>query len=80
MKELRTRYTKQSKRKPALTRQAFLDDLIYEAIEDPYHFDNIDEAVAYLSSKYKLALDELAYLKKKAESDPVIKLRIKKIK
>lgn len=77
MKELKTRYTKQPKRKPILMRQAFLDDLMYEALEDPYRFDTIDEAIAYLSSKYKLAIDELTYLKKKAESDPIVKLKLK---
>lgn len=70
-KELRTRYTKSAKRKVAFEKQAFLDDLVNEAIEEPYQFNSIDEAVSYLSRKYKLNVDELAYVKKSAESKKI---------
>lgn len=70
-KELKTRYTKKTAAAKVITRQAFLDDLANEAIEDSYTFNSIADAVSFLTQKYKLSMDEIKYLKKKAEAGKI---------
>lgn len=71
MEPLKGRHTMRIERKAKLKRQGFLDDLAYEAVEDPYQFDSIDEAVNHLTSKYSLAFDEIVYLKKRAKANKI---------
>lgn len=77
MKELKTRFTKVS-REDNIIRKAFLDDIIYEALDPAYNFSSVQEAVAYLSNKYKLTLDELTYIKSQLEQP--LKTLSKKLK
>ena len=64
-------YTQKTKRKGKMERQAFLDDLAIEAVEDAYQFRSVDEAVNHLTSKYELAMDEIKYLKKTAKKKSI---------
>lgn len=46
---------------------SYLDDLLEEAIEQPYKGQSIDEIVSGLSQRYQLSSAQLIELKKKAE-------------
>lgn len=52
---------------------SYLDDLLEEAIEEPYKGQSVDEIVSTLSQKYQLSSDQLIQLKKKAEQLPYFK-------
>lgn len=52
------------------TKYSYLDDLLEEAIEQPYKGQSIDEVVGNLSQRYQLSSDQLVQLKKKAEQLP----------
>lgn len=55
------------------TKYSYLDDLLEEAIEQPYKGQSIDEVVGNLSQRYQLSSDQLVQLKKKAEQLPYFK-------
>ena len=71
MKLVRSKFTKVQKAVPTLKRQAFLDALLDEAVEDPYNFRSFGEAIDSLSGKFKLSLDEIKYLKSAAKAQKV---------
>lgn len=71
MKQIRTRFTKQAKAPNTFKRQAFLDALYDEAMEDPYRGDSIATIVSELAKRHKLSFDEMVYLKKKSDKESV---------
>jgi len=68
---MKGQYTQKINRKSGMKRQAFLDDLATEAVEDAYNFNSVDEAVNHLTSKYELSTNEVIYLKKKAKANKI---------
>jgi len=52
---------------------SYLDDLLEEAVEQPYKGQSIDEIVGGLSQRYQLSSEQLVELKKKAEQLPYFK-------
>lgn len=80
MSEIKRINTKYSRVKPAtksdpnsnqLKRKAFLDALLDEAIEEPYTYSSFEEAIADLSGKFKLSLDEIKYLKQSSKDKKI---------
>lgn len=72
MKQVRTSRTKVAHAPNTLKRKAFLDALYDEAVEDPYQYSTIKEAVDALTSRHSLSLDEILYLKKKADGGKIM--------
>jgi len=74
IKKINTKYSKAkiTKTQEKLKRKAFLDAILDEAIEDPYTYNSFEEAIADLSGKFKLSIDEIKYLKE-ASKDRKIK-------
>lgn len=77
IKRIKTRYdngkpaVNRQDKTAGLTRKAFLDTLLDEAMEDPYTYASFDEAIIDLSGKFKLSMEELSYLKKQAKGGKV---------
>lgn len=71
MKQIRTRFTKEARVASPLKRQAFLDTLYDEAMEDPYRGDSIAAIVSDLAKRHKLSFEEMLYLKKKSEKEAI---------
>lgn len=71
MKQIRTRFTKEARVTTGLKRQAILDTLYDEAMEDPYRGDSIATIVSDLAKRHKLSFDEMVYLKKKSDKESI---------
>ena len=67
MKQIRTRFTKEARVQSEFKRQAMLDMLYDEAMEDPYKGSSIAVIVSDLAKRHKLSFDEMVYLKKKSD-------------
>lgn len=77
LRRLNTRYSKgdslstRINNPKTLKRQAFLNTILDEALEQPYEFGSFEEAISKLSQNFRLSMDEISYLKAQHDKSPI---------